>query len=923
MAEAEVGQDRRRRSLLRGNPARRLTSRYVLGLGLLAVLVVSHHLLAQFQIRAEQDDVGLVRLATEQQAMTTRVIDFSRRIDRLEPEDRPAAARDLLTLVDTWRSMHEQLAAGDPTVGPIPRSNAALREALDDAEPYVQAIHEAATAIGRGFSRPNVTPEDRASIDLALDDLANNEVQVKDAVERLGRAFADEASTGIRHLALLEFAIMIGMLAVLAAEAIFIFAPAAAALRRQVAQLGESERRYRSLFEHSPDGILLLDPGDRRIIDANGAICTMLDSAPEVLRAGPAFASGAAEHLRDLILERWRGGEHEFETTIARDDRDIECLVSLRPLELDGGSRVHVIVRDITRTNRAEARVQANSQMLEDILANMPAILWSCDRRGLFTESRGAGLRRLGLADHESIGLSVAENYPEGWPHICRAMEGETVSFEVSREGRTEPWAFRTVVFRDPVGDGVIGFSIDITERKLAEQAMLRSQRFLQASLDALSPHIAVLDEQGGILAVNEAWRRSGRDARVLTAHAGDPDAVDEDGARLSLAVRSVLDGERPDARVESRRDRDGRWFQARVSRFVHDGRIRIVVAHEDISEAKAAGQRLRESEERFRAVVENMPVMLNAFDREGRPLFWNRECERVTGFLASEVVGPTGAEATRSLVQHARRRGDFRYWEAQLDCADGSTRTIAWSSICGHVPIPGWPIWAIGIDVTARKQADEQLLSSLELQRLLLAELDHRVKNTLGGLLTMIDLSASGAQSVESFAANMRRRVQSMVSMHAMLSDSHWQPVDIKSILRTMVPSDAPGHVVLHGPPVAVAPQQATPLGMIVQELMSNSLKYGALNASTGRVDIGWRLETASAAEQLLVLTWGESGGPPIEHAPAAGLGTDLMRGFARFELRGDIELDYPRSGARHVLRARLVPPEPATELRHETALL
>ncbi len=128
----------------------------------------------------------------------------------------------------------------------------------------------------------------------------------------------------------------------------------------------------------------------------------------------------------------------------------------------------------------------------------------------------------------------------------------------------------------------------------------------------------------------------------------------------------------------------------------------------------RAAAQAVQESEERLRQVVQNMPVMMDAFDAEGRLLVWNRECEQVTGYSAEEMLGDPHALARlypdpdyRQHVIEAwtQREGVMRNWEGKLTCKDGSVKTIAWSNISRRFPIPGWAEWAVGVDVTERKR--------------------------------------------------------------------------------------------------------------------------------------------------------------------------------------------------------------------------
>jgi PAS domain S-box-containing protein len=132
----------------------------------------------------------------------------------------------------------------------------------------------------------------------------------------------------------------------------------------------------------------------------------------------------------------------------------------------------------------------------------------------------------------------------------------------------------------------------------------------------------------------------------------------------------------------------------------------------------------LRESEQRLRNIVEHMPVLLDAFDEQDHFIFWNTECERVTGYTANEIVG--NPQAMELLVPDSEYRAEilerrhalgnhYRDLEFTVTCKNGRTRTIAWSNISRNYPIPGWWSWGIGLDVTARKQAESELQAYFE----------------------------------------------------------------------------------------------------------------------------------------------------------------------------------------------------------------
>ncbi len=207
-----------------------------------------------------------------------------------------------------------------------------------------------------------------------------------------------------------------------------------------------------------------------------------------------------------------------------------------------------------------------------------------------------------------------------------------------------------------------------------------------------------------------------------------------DDLSTVQQASQDALSGLSPysiDHRV-LRPDGIVRWVHEQAEIVPNEqGQPIMIGVVQDITEQKQVEDALRESEQRLRTVLEHMPVMLDAFDENGNLIVWNRECERVTGYTAAELIGnPQGMSLlypdpnylNQMLTQWKARGNHYYNWEWELVARDGSVKTIAWSNISEVMSIEGWPTWGVGVDVTERVRAEAALRRANE-------ELEQRVE--------------------------------------------------------------------------------------------------------------------------------------------------------------------------------------------------
>ncbi|HLO76627.1 MAG TPA: CheR family methyltransferase [Magnetospirillum sp.] len=195
-------------------------------------------------------------------------------------------------------------------------------------------------------------------------------------------------------------------------------------------------------------------------------------------------------------------------------------------------------------------------------------------------------------------------------------------------------------------------------------------------------------------------------------------------------------------------------------------------------------------------------------------------------------------------------------------------------------------------LDVTDMVHAEER-------QRLLVAELNHRVKNILSVVVSMASQMARRCTSVGEFTDSFIGRIHGLAKTHDILSAKEWSDVDLSELLQAELDAFVleGARACLNGPEVALRPREATTLGIVIHELATNAVKYGAFSNRTGKLMLEWTLEHRDGG-RLLVLVWAENGGPFVRPPERTGLGSELIKRSLSFELGGHAEMDYRPGG-------------------------
>jgi NO-binding membrane sensor protein with MHYT domain/two-component sensor histidine kinase len=194
--------------------------------------------------------------------------------------------------------------------------------------------------------------------------------------------------------------------------------------------------------------------------------------------------------------------------------------------------------------------------------------------------------------------------------------------------------------------------------------------------------------------------------------------------------------------------------------------------------------------------------------------------------------------------------------------------------------------------DIAAARKAEEQ-------QNLLVAELDHRVKNVLARVAVVAQRTREGSRSMDQFLDVFDGRIQSMANTHDLLSRARWKGVHLAALVRgELEPCTGTCEATVEGPNVWLPAEATQALAMVLHELVTNAAKYGALSTPRGRVCVDWGCRSNGYSQTVLTIRWQEIGGPPVRAPVRCGYGTSVISDLIPYELGGMVDINYETAG-------------------------
>jgi PAS domain S-box-containing protein len=441
--------------------------------------------------------------------------------------------------------------------------------------------------------------------------------------------------------------------------------------------------------------------------------------------------------------------------------------------------------------------------------------------------------------------------------------------------------------------------------------------------LDLLPVATVITDAHGKILQYNRAaveiWGRSpepGQTHQEFTAGARYFDLSGNPGRSMLAEVLATGQPVRDAERIVHRMDgvRVIVSLNIDVLRNARGEVVGAINCFHDITERKRMDDALAhsqlvalEQQQRWAATYEHAAIGISEIAPDGTFLRVNEATTAITGYSREHLLNsklfththPDDIDVDRDgFLKQVSGGLDFYSMEKRFVRPDGR---VIWLSVRSS-PVrsaEGRLLYVVRVlqDITERKAADRR-------QKLLIDELNHRVKNTLATVQSLAMQSARGAPTPEAFREGFEGRLIALSKAHDQLTAHHWESAELRELLTASLAPyfDETGRrVAIRGETIVLRPRAALTLAMAFHELTTNAAKYGALSSPRGHVEIRWeRVGNGRGDPPLLRIEWEEKGGPAVAEPERRGFGTRLIERGVAADLEGRTAIAFDAAGLR-----------------------
>jgi PAS domain S-box-containing protein len=451
-----------------------------------------------------------------------------------------------------------------------------------------------------------------------------------------------------------------------------------------------------------------------------------------------------------------------------------------------------------------------------------------------------------------------------------------------------------------------IGFAI---ARARTEVSLRESEERYRAVVENQTDLIVRFKRDGEITFINSAYAsaRETTPEQLLATSIWD---ITPDDQRAGVEkVLSKLGVGQPEMRLETRRPFGSGevWtlWTIRVLEFdARGGWAEVQANGVDITDRIRAEQAMH----RLSAIVESSEDAIISKDLSGNIVSWNQGAERLFGYAADEIIGrpvttlmfPEQRGDEPGILERIRRGERIEHFDTVRRHKSGARIDIS-LTVSPVKDSHGRIIGAskIARDVGERKRADEQ-------RTLLIHELNHRVKNTLATVQSLVMQTLRNTERSAEARALLDARLAALSRAHDLLTAKNWEGASLRDIARRALEPfrTSADRVVFSGPDIQLTPKQAVALSIALHELATNAAKYGALSGEHGRVSVRWRV-----ADGRFDVKWVETEGPQVTPPSRSGFGTRLIERSLAHDLGGAARIGYLPGGVVAEIAAPLEP--------------
>lgn len=692
---------------------------------------------------------------------------------------------------------------------------------------------------------------------------------------------------------------------------------------RDMPDCRRSEQEYRTIIQASMDSFWKLAP-DGRILDCNEAACAMLGySRDELLGLSPHDMERLEDegqvngHIRLIITQ----GHDRFETQHRRKDGSIiDVEVSAYHVPGAEGGLLFAFTRDVTTSKAALKALHESEERYRAVVEDQTELISRFLPDGTVLFANEVYCRRLGKRAKELVGsrwhpVAHHENLPMIDARLRELAPDNPVVVIENRirdaDGQLRWMQFVNRAFFDHAGKitEIQAVGRDITDRKRVESKLQAAQAFKQAILDAVTTQVAVLDKEGIIVEVNEAWRRFALEnapvpGQFLTTVGVGTNYLDicrsasgysaEGAQEAALGIQAVLDGRIPkyEQECQCHSPQAKRWFLMTVTPLCQE-QGGVVISHQDISAPRRLAEELRQSEACIRSILRTAPVGIGVLvDRVFLEV--NDAFVSMTGYAAEELIGrsariiyPTDEDFEYVGREKYRQIGEsgIGQVETRFLTKDGRIIDVGLSSAPVMPEDLSRGVTFTAQDITAIKRAEQERLAREARQRVaLVREVHHRIKNHLQGVLGLMHNAITEHPELAGAMENLVTRVRAITQVYG-LQDS-CPDVQVRACdLMQIVVNDAVSAVPIEyrrlskDMEAVLWPDEAVPMALIVNELITNAIKHLGTPDVNRPIQVSSKIENGKVSIVVKNAPASLPAGFDLASGKGAGTGLELLK--------------------------------------------